>query len=268
MNQPVSIPATYGRTADGDLAALVCDTAYAAIPGREGLRIATAWRLEPPLCQWKRADFYGAVAVVGDAAGFHDYVRDQVQHREEKLRLGRVRVDQRVWTPWDISQTSEIFAEGVVFYSTASHGGFKLDDARSAEVPDALRCDNGWYEEDEDWSIVAVTFPALFTTLERRHADRTVRNAWPDYWESVHGRELAPGESWAKDRRLFLEAHAQDWIVVAAITSKEHPGMVECGAALGGKRNISQWLTFLVSDTEYVSGRFGFVIDESRHRRI
>lgn len=268
MNQPVSIPATYGRTADGDHAALVDDVAYAAIPSSGALRVAVAWRLKLPIHEWKRTDFHGGMASVADAVGFHDYIAELIQHLEEKRLLNRVRGDQRVWTPWEMSQTSMTYADGVVFYSTASHGGFKLSDVRNAQVAEALRHDDGWYEEDEDWSKVAVTFPALFTALERRHADRTIRNSWPDFRESFQGRELAPGESWEKDRRLFHEAHAQNWIVVAAITSKEHPGMIECSAALGGKRNISKGLTFLVPAEEYVAGRFGFVIDESRHRRI
>ncbi len=29
-------------------------------------------------------------------------------------------------TPWGKAQTTEVLAEGIVFYSTASHGGFKL----------------------------------------------------------------------------------------------------------------------------------------------
>lgn len=268
MNPPVSIPATYGRTADGDLAALVRDTAYAAIPGPTGLRIAAAWRLRSPMGQWRRTDFTGSLGAVGDEAGFHDYIAEQVQHLEEKLRLGRVSGDGRVWTPWDLSQSNVTYADGVVFYSTASHGGFKLDDARNAAVPGPLRHDDGWYEEDEDWAKVAVAYPALFTSLERRHADRTVRNAWPDYWESVHGRVLAPGESWAKDRRLFHEAHAQDWIVVSAVMSNTHPSMVECYAALGGDRTLSKRRCFLVASEEYAIGRFGFVIDEGRHREI
>lgn len=268
MNSPASIAVTYGRTADGDAAALVDGLAYAAIPGPSGLRIANAWRLTPPIARWGRGEFHGAVASVGDEAGFRDYISDQIQHLEEKLRLGRVRADQRVWTPWDLSQVSLTYADGVVFYSTASHGGFKLDDARNAAVPDPLRHEDGWYEEDEDWAKVAVAFPALFTSLERRHAEKTVRNAWPDYWEAVHGRALAPGESWAKDRRLFHDTHAQDWIVVSAGMSKAHPGMVECYAALGGDRMVNKRRGFLVPSDEYVIGRFGFVIDEARHREI
>lgn len=269
MNAAASIQAVYGRTADDHLAALISDVAYLAVPVREGLRIANAWRLDRPIPEWKRADFYGAVGAVPDEAGFRAYVEEQVQHQREKHALRRTpEPGNGRWTPWEWSQGAEVYAEGVVFHSTASHGGFWLDEVRNSAMPAALRIEGGWYEEDCDWAMVAFGFPELFTAYERRIAEKTLRDTFPERWEAVHGRPLAPGESFTNDRRLFEQAHAQNWIVVAASTSKEHPGMVECCAALGGKRNISKWRTFLVPSAEYAPGRFGFVIDEARHREI
>lgn len=174
----------------------------------------------------------------------------------------------RIETPWGRPDDSEQYAEGVVLHATPSHGGFKLDEIRNAQVPEALRHPEGWYEEDCDWAKVAVAFPALFTDREWRQADDTVRHQWPEYWESVHGRELSPGESREKDRRLFHEAHAGDWIVVSAVGSGDHPGMTECVATLGGLRGGGRTRTFLVPSDEYGPGRFGFVIDEIRHREF
>src|SRR3546814_5707563 len=99
-----------------------------------------------------------------------------------------------------------------------------LDRARNAAMPAMLRVASGWYEEDCEWSKVAIGLPDLFTDYERRHADRTFRDYYPECCEAVHGRALEPGESFANDRRLFREAHAQDWVVVSAITSKEQIG--------------------------------------------
>src|SRR3546814_10711457 len=104
-----------------------------------------------------------------------------------------------------MAQSSEIYADGVVFHSTASHGGIKLDRARNAAMPAMLRVASGWYEEDCEWSKVAIGLPDLFTDYERRHADRTFRDYYPECCEAVHGRALEPGESFANDRRLFRE---------------------------------------------------------------
>lgn len=267
MSRP-AIEAVFLRTRDGRLAAMVDDYCYLAVPAGERWRIAGAWHLAKPAETWQPADFYSSKGFVDSEDAFRAYVEDYAAHHRQLLTLARDRMTLRIATPWGCADSNEVYGKGVVFHSTPSHGGFKLDEIPNGEVPEALRNADGWYEEDCEWAKVAVAFPALFTDRERRQADDTIRNHWPDYWEVAHGRELAPGESWEKDRRLFHVTHAQDWIVVAAVTSREHPGMVECCAALGGKRNISKWVTFLVPSDEYVPGRFGFVIDEARHRHI
>lgn len=260
------IAAVFGRSADGHLAARVEDIAFIAIPEKEGFKIATGWRLARPIDQWTAADAFGASAIVADEGGFRTHVEENVEHRRQLRNLRRREVCQRFSTPWGMAQSSEIYADGVVFHSTASHGGVKLDRTRNAAMPAVLRVPGGWYEEDCEWAKVAIGLPDLFTDYERRHADRTLREYYPDCWEAVHGRALEPGESFAKDRCLFREAHAQDWVVISAITSKERPGFVDCVATLGGDGTASQRRRFLVPDTEYCAGPHGFVIDERRHQ--
>lgn len=264
----ITIEAVFIRTRDGRLAAHVDDYCYLAVPAGERWRIAGAWHIAKPVETWEPADFYSSQGFVDSEDAFRAYVEEYAAHRRQLLALSRERVHLRVETPWGWPDSSEIYGKGLVFHSTPSHGGFKLDDLANAEVPDPLRNADGWYEEDAEWAKITVAFPALFTDRERRQADDTIRNEWPDYWEQAHGRTLEAGESRVKDCRLFHQAHAAHWIVVAASTSMEHPGMVECCAALGGKRNISKWRTFLVPSAEYEPGRFGFVIDETRHREI
>jgi hypothetical protein len=92
-----------------------------------------------------------------------------------------------------------------------------------------------------------------------------LRNDYPDAWEHLHGLTLQPGESRTKDERQFHQDHGADWIVVSAITSRDHPGFVECIAKLGGNRALKDVRQYLVPSGEYQAGRFGFVIDETRH---
>lgn len=260
------IAAVFGRSADGHLAARVEDIAFIAIPVKEGFRIATGWRLARRIDQWTAADAFGASAIVADEAGFRAHVEENAEHRRQLQTLGRREDRLRLSTPWGMAQSSEIYADGVVFHSTAGHGGIKLDRARNMAMPVVLRVPGGWYKEDCEWSKVAIGFPDLFTDYERRHADQTLRDYYPECWEAVHGRALEPGESFANDRRLFREAHAYDWVVVSAITSKERPGFVDCVATLGGDGTASPRRRFLVPEPEYRAGPHGFVIDEQRHR--
>lgn len=172
-----------------------------------------------------------------------------------------------VTTPWGKADHEKIYAYGIVFYGTPSHGGFKLDRIRNAQVPAALRERGGWYEEDCAWAKVVYAFPDLFSEDDRASAVKTLKGWYPDAWEAVTGTVLAPGESHIKDERLFLEDHARDWIVISAIRSEQHPGMVECTATTGGARSIdTPKRRYLVPDDEYQQrSPFGFVIDETRH---
>lgn len=70
-------------------------------------------------------------------------------------------------TPWGAAQTVRNLAPGVVHVTTASHGGFLVTDEVLAKWPVGLRelepfAGHGAYEEDCDWSIVALAMPELF----------------------------------------------------------------------------------------------------------
>jgi len=84
-------------------------------------------------------------------------------------------------TPWGLSQSSREIAPGIVRYETASHGGYYLSPARVASMPKPLRnfmpfAGSNWYEEDCDWSIVALAFPQFFPADAVPAALATLRN--------------------------------------------------------------------------------------------
>jgi hypothetical protein len=71
--------------------------------------------------------------------------------------------------------------ESVEWFTTPSHGGFKVSDAARAKWPVALRdfrpfAGNGWYEEDCDWAIVAMAMPHLFSDEDKQRAEWTIRS--------------------------------------------------------------------------------------------
>ena len=270
MNAPFPAPdeVSFGRSADGLLVALVGETAFAMAPARDGRHyLVTAWCISRPMAEWTRGDFYGHLGELADEAAFRSAVLENAEHQRERKMLGRVEEYSRAHTPWGASQGATVYADGVTSHSTARHGGFKLSADRNRKVHFLLRTKGGWYEEDVEWAIIAVTFPHLFTAFERRCAERTIKDSWPDAWEAIFGTILLPGESREKDRRAFEQAHAQDWIVVSAIRSKHKSGFVETVATRGAKRGPgTEVRRFLVLPDEYHVGRFGFVIDEARHQ--
>ncbi|MGY4567060.1 DUF7007 domain-containing protein [Bradyrhizobium sp. USDA 3256] len=267
-SSPASDGVAFGRSADGLLVALVGETAFAMFPARDGRHfLATGWRISRPMGEWTRGDFYGHSGELVDEAAFRNAVLENAEHQRERRLLGRIEQYSRIRTPWGISQGSTVYAEGVASHSTAGHGGFMLSAERNRIIHHMLRSKCGWYEEDAEWAIVAITFPDIFTAFERRCAATTIKDSWPDAWEAISSTILQPGESREKDRRGFEQAHARDWIVVSAITSRHASGFVETVATLGGKRGPgTEERRFLVPSNEYHVGGFGFVIDEARHQ--
>ncbi|MBV5262618.1 hypothetical protein J3S89_01025, partial [Pinisolibacter sp. B13] len=202
-----------------------------------------------------------------DEAEFQAKVLENAEHQREKRRLGRVGMGSSASTPWGGAQSAILYAEGIVEYATASHGGFHLSPERNAAVHPTLRSEGGWYEEDCGWAAVAITFPDLFTAFERRCAETTLKDWFPDAWEAISDTVLGPGASYQRDRRAFAAAHVADWVVISAIRSVDHARMVEVVATLGGRRDPrAEERRFLVSAAEYEVDRpFGFVVDPARH---
>jgi Domain of unknown function (DUF7007) len=261
---------SFSRSREGFPVALVGDNAFAMAPGRDGRHyLATGWRIARPLDEWTRSDFYGHSGELADEAEFRARVEENALHQQQRAALGRREISSRAHTPWGTSQGATVHADGVVFHSTASHGGFHLSPQRNAKVHPLLRAGAAWYEEDCHWAAVAHAFPELFTDFERASAESTIRNWYPQAWEAIHGKVLLPGQSSKKDEREFHKRHADDWIVVSAIRSDHEPGFTEVVAALGGDRaRTHDARRYLVPSDEYGidGGRFGLIIDESRHR--
>ena len=87
-------------------------------------------------------------------------------------------------TPWGPAQTVATIAEGITSVTTASHGGILLSEERQAAMPAHLAGRNiygggRWYEEDCEWSLVAVAFPEAFPD-EQDEARATLRAYFPE----------------------------------------------------------------------------------------
>ncbi|KAE9708267.1 DUF7007 domain-containing protein, partial [Escherichia coli] len=134
--------------------------AFAMLPAREGRHyLATGWRIGRPIAEWKHSDFYGHSGELADEAAFRAKIAENAEHQREARALGRRDIGSTANTPWGPSQGATVYAEGVVCYSTAGHGGFHLSAERNRSVHPMLLARDGWYEEDEGWAIVAITFP-------------------------------------------------------------------------------------------------------------
>lgn len=176
-------------------------------------------------------------------------------------------------TPWGPSQTSDKIAPGIMNYTTAGHGGVHVSKKRLAAMPEYLRREKGWYEEDCEWTLVALAFPQFFQDCLEGAID-TAKNYYPTIYEMYTGLVLQPGESRKKDEIAFYQAHKDDYLVLSASGDwheKVPKGMVGVIACIGGRQENSRLPLsakhFLVPEEEYQQrNRIAFAIDPTRHK--
>jgi len=105
-------------------------------------------------------------------------------------------------TPWGAAQHSEKIARGIMLYSTAGHGGIHLSPTVNSKMPEALRIEDGWYEEDCDWALVALAFPQFFIK-DYANAVSAAKNWHPDRYEKYFGIVLEAKDSYIRHRELL-----------------------------------------------------------------
>lgn len=169
-------------------------------------------------------------------------------------------------SPWGPVDHFREFAPGMANVGTPGHGGIKLDRARNAKMPEAVRRPGGWYEEDCEWSLVALVFPEAFSEKEREHASSTAKNYFPEEYTAVTGKSVAVEESYLLRKRAF-EAETRTKFVTRSACGdwadwvpKGMVGVIARRASDDAER------TYLVPANEY-QDRNGnpFVVDELRH---
>lgn len=103
------------------------------------------------------------------------------------------------YTPWGEAERVSVIADGIVFFSTCSHGGIGLSKERWAEFRQVLPgfqpwAGDGWLEEDCDAVAAAAVWPEYFektwciSAVKSFLAYRTDIDA--SYWKTESGREL------------------------------------------------------------------------------
>lgn len=140
--------------------------------------------------------------------------REQIRRTVRNRSTRRITETERgnMNTPWGKSDHQEKYADGITFYSTPSHGGFKLNSERNEQIPSYCREPDGWYEEDCAWAIVALVFAGVFLVkaIHEGHdpnkdielARDTFRNWNPNEYEMYYGIKLEQGESYRGDNPI------------------------------------------------------------------
>jgi Domain of unknown function (DUF7007) len=127
-------------------------------------------------------------------------------------------------TPWGNSDSQKILTPGIISVETPSHGGIRVEVGLNKLIPAYMRSQDGFYEEDVDWSIVATVFPHAFTKEDQAHAKKTFKGYLPMAYELYYKEVIPPGESHRKDEIAFKALHKNDYLSLAAF-GPGHPGI-------------------------------------------
>jgi hypothetical protein len=182
-------------------------------------------------------------------------------------------------TPWGTADSSQQITKGIMFYTTPSHGGYHLSPAMNAKVHEAWRDAKGWYEEDCEWSIVALTFPEHFSADNLAHAKATAKGCYPHAYKTVTGEDVKLEESHVLREEADAVKHAESWIAVCAMGSwhaKVPSGKVGVIAAKGGRDSTGrlprEQRCFLVAKEAYDAREhwcsLGFIVNPAEHAEV
>lgn len=185
-------------------------------------------------------------------------------------------------TPWGKSDWQKKVAVGINWYSTPSHGGVKVSAGKNKLIPEYMRNESGWYEEDSDWAIPYVVLDQYLREFvnhenlkayvgDYESAVSTLKSWKPYSYEKFYNMVLKDGESHIKDRDTFIEKTKNDYVAYSAVghggvLSKGIPeGMV--GVYFKRKSDSSQQRRLVFVDDYQNRSKFGFVIksDEMPH---
>jgi hypothetical protein len=178
-------------------------------------------------------------------------------------------------SPWGKIQEKRELAPGIWTVSTAGHGGVKLSRERNAAMPDYMRNEGGWYEEDCEWAKAAVVHPIGFQRVvkiegkpdrtEFEYAMETFRNWHPCQYERFTGILLEKGQSLVRDEQIFKAENENNFVLRSAWGDWAHwvtKGTVGC-CAVRASDGAEKW--FLIGRESYNKrhgkDRSGFVID-------
>ena len=116
-----------------------------------------------------------------------DLAEARISHDAELVNLARTTKVSTVRTPWGRARSITVYADGIDLVSTADRDGFRLAPSINETIPDHLRLEDGWYDEDEAGFRVILALPEHFTGLEVDQAEKALMDLNPDLHELHFG---------------------------------------------------------------------------------
>ena len=166
-------------------------------------------------------------------------------------------------SPWGTIDFVNNYAPGIDSVATPGHGGIKLDRKMNNQVHTVWRQAGGWYEEDCEWAICAITFPNVFNAEMVKQAHIIAKDWNPDEYRAATGNMVDIAESRTLRQRAFL-AKAWGKLHATSAFGSWHPqctpGNVIAYASTNGRGTDTK--AYVVPSEHYEArGTFGFVFE-------
>lgn len=99
-------------------------------------------------------------------------------------------------TPWGKAQTTAVIADGMIEYTTASHGGIWISEERLERMSEPYKsiapfAGRLWYEEDADWALIALAFPDDYCSGKEEVLRRLILKGAKRTFDEYHAPKLA-----------------------------------------------------------------------------
>jgi len=175
-----------------------------------------------------------------------------------------------MYTPWGKSDHQRKVTRGINFYSTPSHGGFKVSNGMLKKMNPILASIgmDGWFEEDCAWCAVYLAFPELFNPEHVKQAKDTLKNWWPLEYQEYYGVTLNPNESTTLQAIHHREVNKDNFVVRAAWGAWHEKVPSNFVGVLAEKETTKEKKYFLVPKWEYNTRDGNFVIDITKHKEV
>lgn len=128
----------------------------------------------------------------------------------------------KIITPWGIAQSVEKVIDGIYFYETAGHGGYKIDAYHNELIPKEYRAEGGWYDEDNGAVIVEYfLFEVVQYYIPMGHFKDAVKAQFEEYFGVKINEDTIPEKMNRLER--ILKADINDCYDAMELSSYESP---------------------------------------------
>lgn len=172
------------------------------------------------------------------------------------------------YSPWGKIDGVDTIAEGIWVFSTPGHGGVKLSRKRQNEMPAIFRKQGGWYEEDCEAALVVLGLQRYFSQEKVVQAEKSVKDWFPDQYETWSGTVIPIHESRTKTKRKFDEDNYHNFVTISAYGDWQKNVPINMVGVVAKQNSTGIEKYFLVHKDEYQNRKTSFVINLDKHQEV